>query len=473
MPVRHEYPDPLFSGRAPVSNMDAEKTVIGSCILSDVGRSLCMQSLEPIDFYAEKNEKVFRVLREAEKAGAVHFLALCDMLQARGLLEEIGGTDYLQGCMDICLSPDTPEVAIGIVKDKSNRRRMVRALLESRDLVEDQTRPFDEVQAGVEGKVLAVRTAPVDTTGPEEWAEQLEAEAAAVEAGGEGRRRVKTGLTLDTSVNMFPGQLTTLGGGTSQGKTAVAITITRNAVLRLNERTYYWSGEMNRGELWERMAAAELCISYERVQKRELTPTERARIKDLAATIKKAPLTVRDEAKSVAEIRAECRWIAAKQGQLDLIVVDYLSLTKDLNSEAEDRDRRDTRVGKVVWELIQTAKELDCHVLMLHQLNRQKDMRSNGRPRLSDLRESGAIEHHSHNVIFPYRPDRDESLSDEERDQYLGCMEIVVGKARGGKIGSLWFGFNGDYQQVLNKPKPWPAPVGSKKAQGRRGASGN
>lgn len=461
-----------FAEAEPICNLEAEQVVIGACLLSDIGRAICMTELRADDFYAAGHAEIYRALGEADKSGSVQLVAVIDALKARGV--SAVDRSYLETCIEQCREPNAPQWAAQLVKEKALRRRIIRTLGQAKVLAENQTRPLDEVQAATEAMVLGLREAPKDEIEPEDWAQQVIDEAAMVARGEDGRRRILTGMTdVDANVNLWPGRLSVLSGGTSQGKTAVAITMAANAALRLKQRTYFWSGEMDKQELWERMAASELSLSYEGVQKRWLTPEQGQAVKALARRIKQSPLIVKDQSRSVADIRAECRYIAQKQGPIDLVVVDYLTLLRELNMEADDQGRRDTRVGKAVWDLIQMARELDCHVLLLHQLNREKDRRSTGRPKISDLRESGQIEHHAYNVMLVYRPDRDEALPDEDRARYNGWLELIVGKARGGKVGSIFLGFDGDKQQVRDRPKPWPtrtppAPIPTRSSQSNR-----
>lgn len=448
----------LFSEKAPPHALESEQAVLGAMILSPIGHTIAAQELEPDDFYSRQHADVYRVLKSMD--GYVDLLTLKARLDAEGLMERIGGFTTLTNCTNSCLHPDRPQAYIAIVKDKSHRRRLIKSLMESQNITADEVRPVDEVQSEVERLIFGVRTPPKDESTVEDWAALVESEAALVEAGVE-RKRVRTGIyNLDEALRLYPKQLTVLAGGTSHGKTAVSLAIALNAAIDLGQRTYFWSGEMDRSELWERMFAAELSIRYEDVQERRLTVAQRERIKEFATKVKGSPLTVRDHPMTAQDIRADCRHIALTEGAVELIIVDYLALMKELNSEAESSDRRDVRIGIIIWNLIQCAKELNAHVILLHQFNRDKDKRGNARPRVSDLKDSSTIEQHAHNVCLIYRPERDESMSPEDAKQYSGKMEFIVGKARGGVVGSLWLAFNGMYQQVTNLIKNlWPSPV--------------
>jgi replicative DNA helicase len=447
----------MFSETTPPHALESEQFVLGAMILSPIGHTIASQQLEPDDFYSRQHADIYRTLKSMD--GYVDLLTLKARLDAEGIMERIGGFTTLTNCTNTCLFPDRPDPHIVIVKDKSHRRRLIKSLMESQTLTSDEIRPVDEVQSEVERLIFGVRTPPKDESDVLQWAAQVETEAVLLEAGIE-RKRVRTGIhTLDEALRLYPKQITVLAGGTSHGKTATSLAIALNAAIHLRQRTYFWSGEMDRTELWERMFAAELGIRYEDVQERHISPADRIRIKEFAAKVKASPLIVRDHPMTAQDIRADCRHIAMTQGAVELIVVDYLALMKELNEVAEGSDRRDVRIGIIVWNLIQCAKELNAHVILLHQFNRDKDKRATARPKVSDLKDSSTIEQHAHNVCLIYRPERDESLSPDDVVRYKGVMEFIVGKARGGKVGSLWLTFNGVMQQVVNLAKHlWPSP---------------
>lgn len=434
--------------------------------MSPLGRSTCIQELEPTDFYAKKHATLFNLIRSMDD-GTVDLLTVYERLRATGAEDDVGGMMYLTTLMNSVVAANVPDAHVRIVKDKSQRRRLITALQEALHRTRDELHPIDDVQSYAERQILEVREPPKEEQTAEDWAALVESESALVEAGLEGRRRILTGYhELDKRLRLYPKKLSVLAAGTSQGKSAQMLAIAVKSSLYLGQRTYIWSGEMDRTELWERMCASELSISYERVQERTLNQTERDAIKGLMARVKASPLTVRDDPKTVMDIRADCRYLRRTQGQIDLVIVDYLALLKELNQETEGNDRRDVRIGIVIWNLIQMARELDCHVLLLHQLNRAKDARPIGRPRVSDLKDSSTIEQHAHNVLLLYRPERDESLSEDVVAQYRDMLEFIIGKQRSGKVGSTWLTFIGDKQQIINlAPSQWPKVVTDRKGR--------
>lgn len=446
-----------FSEQVPPHSLEAEQAVIGACLESDLGRLTVVQQLRPEDFYFARHRHIYRAILELDAKGPVNTLLVADRLEDLGLLEECGGLAYLMHCFRLCPTPNVPDAFVAVVREKAARRRLLTALAQARAVVLDESRPWDEVQSEAEGLVLGAHEPEPEEIDPEEWAHEVETEAALVAEGLQGRRRVRTGLRyVDNTLKLWPKKLTTLAGGTSQGKTATAIAFTLGA-LRQGYRVYYWSGEMHRTEIWARMAASELGLRYGDIEERRLTLEETARIKGFMADLKQKPLVIVDSPRTVPQIRAECRQIAKRDGQIDLVVIDYLGLLADLNREVEGGDRRDVRVGMAVWNLRQLADELDCHVLLLAQLNREPGKRSTGRPRLTDLKESSAIEQHSDAVAFVYRPERDDALSEAERSRYAQRLQLIVAKQRGGKTGHVWLQYQADIQRIATlHHSQWP-----------------
>lgn len=431
--------------------------VIGSCLTSPLGRTICIQELQPKHFYSDKHRIIFAAIRQLDDSGYVDIVTVQDRLEAMGKLEDVGGVSHLLSCINMCPTINVPTGYVTIVKDKAERRELYLALTDARARVLDEVTPFDEIRGHVQETVLNAGEMPVDNITALSWVEHVRAEAAMVEARVDGRRRIKSGVSLiDNRVNMWPGRLTVVAGDTGIGKSVFSTKLIRESCLRLNQRVVAWLGEMDKAELYERIFAAEVNMDYADIQHRRLSQKQVDQMEAFARKLDASPLTILDQAMTVAEIRAYCRYLKHTVGAPDIVVIDYLLLLADLNREAEGSDRRDVRIGIIVWNLIQMARELDCHVVLVHQFNRQKSARSTGRPRLSDLKESSAIEQHSYNVLLLYRPDRDESLDPDDREQYQGLMEVIIAKARGGKVGNVWLNFIGQNQELKDKHRPWP-----------------
>jgi replicative DNA helicase len=430
---------------------------LGACLLSPVGRATVVQALKADDFSVAVHQSIYGAVLALDESGNVDPITVSDWLRARGE-ERAGDLDYLLSCINSCSTPTVPDALCNIVKDKSKRRQLWKAIGQARAVVEDETIPLEEVQSQAEELVLGVREPVKSDVTAQSWADMLETRAAQRKAGIDTSPRIKSGIsTLDNNcVRLRRGRLTTVAADTGIGKSVMATKLLRESALRLNQRAVAWLGEMDKDEMYERVAAAELGINYEAIQDAELDDKDLQRIKAFAKTLDEAPLDILDEPMTVRDIRSYCRYVAHTKGKVDLVVIDYLLLLKELNQETENSSRRDLRIGIVVWNLIALARELDCHVVLVHQFNREKSKRTTNRPRLSDLKESSAIEQHSYNVLLMYRPDRDDALEPDEREKYKGWLEVIVAKARGGKVGSKWLNFKGDTQDITMAHRPWP-----------------
>lgn len=417
-----------------------------------------MQSLKPRDFYGDKHKAIYEAILYLDESNGVNVISVLERLRALGKDKEIGGFEYLTNCADMCLSPDTPEGQISIVKEKSLRRQLYNVAARVTNVAKDETIPVDEAISQIEGAVFSVRKPSSDSNSPVKWAASVREEAALAGIGIE-RRRVRTGLPeLDKHLRMYPGGITIMAGDVGNGKSTTAGVFVVNSVLHMQtpQRCCVWLGEAEKGEFYERLFAKEKKIPYGQIQDRLLSNAELAELDKLAAQLEASPLTVWDKPMTVSEIWANCRYIANTQGQIDFLLIDYLTLLKDLNGEAEGGDRRDVRIGIVLWNIMQICKELGCHAIILHQFSRKKSERDTGRPRISDLKESSFIEQHAHNVLLLYRPDCDEALIAEEKEKYAGWFEINIAKARKGRRGSTWFKFDGDHQDIKTGVPPWP-----------------
>lgn len=444
----------MFSEKLAPQALESEQFVLGAMLLSPVGRYTCLRDLNEHDFHDTRHSQIFVAIRTLDDSNSIDVLQVYAHLKANRIDIDL---PYLFSCQNACTAPSVPEAHIEIIRQKATLRRLIKELRESINLAEDESRPVEEVQSAIEGKVLGVREPPKEELSPEDWAEQVETESVLREAGHDSRRRIMTGYYhIDEFLRLYPKKLTVLAGRTSDGKTATALAIAMKSALALGQRTYIWSGEMDRAELWERMCASELDVPYGSIQDRRLTAQERTKVKAFASQVKDSPLIVRDRAMTIAEIRADCRYLTHTVGQIDLVVIDYLLLLKDLNAEAEGNDRRDVRIGIMVWNLIEMARELDCHVLLVHQMNRMVATRPTNRPMVSDLKESSAIEQHANNVLLVYRPERDDKLDADTVEAYKGMMELIIGKQRGGKTGNIWLELDADKQRLTTKQRPWP-----------------
>jgi len=229
------------------------------------------------------------------------------------------------------------------------------------------------------------------------------------------------------------------------GKTALALNITQNVALKLKVPVLFVSLEMSGLELADRMLCSLAEIDSLRLRNGSISQTERQRLVQKMSEISESPLFVDDSpSRTVTEIAAAARRIRRRQNALGMIVIDYLQLVEPDNP----RDPRQEQVAKMTRRLKGLAREMKVPVLCLAQLNRQAEVAKENRPRLSHLRESGAIEQDADVVMFVHREEY--FHSGEQRDQFAGQAQIIVAKQRNGPIGDLDLLWHKEYARFVN-----------------------
>jgi replicative DNA helicase len=247
----------------------------------------------------------------------------------------------------------------------------------------------------------------------------------------------------EKTAGLQPGDLIVIAGRPSMGKTALALNIARNASFQTANPTAVFSLEMSKEQLSLRMLSAEARIDSSRMRGGFLSQTDLSRIHHAAAVLGDIPIYIDDSpAISALEIRAKARRMKMEKG-LGLIIIDYLQLMKGRRSA----ERRDLEISEISRALKALAKEINVPVVALSQLNRKVEERTNRRPVLSDLRESGAIEQDSDVIVFIYRDDVYNKAEDNPNE---GIAELIVAKQRNGPTGTVKLAFLDQYTRFEN-----------------------
>jgi replicative DNA helicase len=411
---------------------DAEAAVIGSMILDEAARDECVAILQVKDFFDHRCAVLFRCLSELHATGKrVDPLLAYDWLRTRQLLEEAGGAAFIA---EAFRAVPTPAHAVYYARQVSAaatlRAVMVAASDMGRDAIDNQHDPDAVLQRATKRlEELSERTVRVD---PETIGQMLTRSLAAIEsdiACEVPPASVGTGIAeVDGCLagGLRRKQLVILAARPGIGKTALALQVATSAAIA-GKRVLLLSLEMGQDELAERVLIQQSLVDGNRVRDRSMTPDERRRLVKTAAEISQAPLLVDDRASlTMREITGMCRR-ARRRGGLDLLVVDYLQLLTPIDYRAP----RQEQVAALSRALKLLAKEIDIPVLCLSQMSREAE-KQNREPRLSDLRESGAIEQDADVVVFLHREAR--AMKDES-----GAEEtlLLVAKQRNGPTGSV------------------------------------
>ena len=422
--------------REPPFDLEAEMGVLGSILLMPM---VCdeIASLKADDFYGDANQKIYHALREMHDGGEkIDITLLVSNLRTTGEYEKIGGAPYLAK-----LSGSVPNAAHAvfyaeIVTEKAVYRRLIES---STDILRDayeQTSSAKELCAQAEQKVFAIMDGR-SSQSVQSISDVLHQAMDRMEArlrddyvdGG-----AETGLKDfdEMTGGLHNGELIILAARPSMGKTALAMNIAEHASIVQKAPVLFVSLEMSGIELADRMLCSLARVNGHRLRNGTISSDDRDRLVNKANEISQAPLFVDDSpARTVSEIAAAARRIKRREESLGLIVVDYLQLIDPDNS----RDPRQEQVAKIARRLKGLARELEVPLLCLSQLNRQAEDSKDHQPKLSHLRESGAIEQDADVVMFVHREEY--FHKGEDKAQFAGQAEIIIAKQRNGPIGNV------------------------------------
>jgi len=428
--------------RLPPQNLEAERGVLGSLMLdADMCDEVAMV-VRAEDFYADANQRLYRhIIALHEEGKRIDATLLVERLKQLGELEVIGGMAYLG---EVASSVPYAAHAVyyaEIVRDKATLRGLIHASNEILRDAYDTNTPPAELVGQAEQKIFAVhdeRASDQVTNAHDLMIEAFDRIDAKLE-GTEGHG-VPTGFTdLDNMTGgMHGSEFIILAARPSMGKTALAMNMAEHAALHGNVSTLFVSLEMARVELAQRLLCSQGRIDANKFRSGFISAEDRKRLLEASGRLSQAPLYIDDSpSRSVTEIAACARRLQRKSG-LGLIVIDYLQLLQP----DDPRDPRQEQVAKMARRLKAVARELKIPILCLAQVNRQTEVTKDNRPRLSNLRESGAIEQDADVVMFVHREEYYHTREEAQDAGIAGQGEIIIAKQRNGPTGEIkvaWF----------------------------------
>lgn len=435
---------------SPPADIDAELGVLGSILLMpDVCDEVSL-ILRADDFYDDAHQRLFRHIQDMHDAGRkIDITLLVDQLKSAGDFETIGGASYL-----FKISHSVPNAAHAryyarIVREKATLRSLIQASTEIlRDAYEARRDP-KHLLSEAEQKIFAILDHRGSTSVSSireilnQSIDRLDARMRGEHVGG----GVETGFQdLDKLMGgLHNSELVVLAARPSMGKTAFAMNIAEYVAIELREPTLFVSLEMSAIELADRMLCSVARVNGHRMRNGTISNTDRQRLVETAGRISQSPLFVDDSpSRTVSEIAAAARRIRRREKGLGLIVIDYLQLIEPDNSN----DSRQEQVARITRRLKGLARETDVPILCLAQLNRQAEDSKDHRPRLSHLRESGAIEQDADVVMFVHREEY--FLRGAEQQEHEGQAEIIVSKQRNGPVGDIELRWEKEFTRFQN-----------------------
>ena len=419
-------------------SVDAERSLLGSMLLyPESVRKVFDAGLSENDFFVEANRRVFTTIMDIDnEQKPVEVTGVVTRLNDKGLLNQIGGMEYLMSLADVATAPVNTSHYIELIYNKSLLRKMVELTSNlSDDVMNNNYDDIDEFFDSAEKKIHDL-TGQRRTTEFVTSKEVLKEVFASIQRmrNSKGMNGVESGFDLlDRVTNGFQkGDLIILAARPSMGKTAFALNLCLNAVKR-NKTVALFSLEMPAVQLVNRLLSSKAQVDGFKVRTGKLNNDELNRLVDMGNELEKANLFIDDSSVlRTSEIISKCRKLKSEHG-LDLIIIDYLQLLKGTRAE-----NRQQEVSEISRNLKQLARDLDCPVIALSQLSRSIEQRGGEkRPLLSDLRESGSIEQDADLVIFLHSTDYYAKEKPPVRR-----MEVILAKHRNGELRNIHLSFN-------------------------------
>ncbi|MFY9213273.1 MAG: replicative DNA helicase [Tissierellaceae bacterium] len=434
-------------GRIPPHSVEAEQSILGAMILDKEAINTAVEIIKPEDFYKEANGEIYEaILVLFNKNEPVDLITLSEELKRRGTLEHVGGVTYLANLSSGVATTANAEYYCKIVKDKSTLRRLIKS---SNQIMGKAYEDSEEVGAIIEEaeKQIFDITQGAHREGFSPINEVLLESFARIEEMAANKGQL-TGLTtgfldIDNKLSgLQKSDLVLIAARPSMGKTAFGLNVATNAALKAKAKVAIFSLEMSKEQLVQRMIAATAHVDLQKIISGNLTEDEWLQIINSMGPLSQADIYIDDTAGiSLTEMRAKCRRLKIEKG-LDLVVIDYLQLMQ-LDVRTENRQQEISAISRGLKGL---AKEMECPVISLSQLSRAPELRSDHRPMLSDLRESGAIEQDADVVMFLYR---DEYYNEESEKKNIG--EVIIAKHRNGPTGTVELVWKKEFTKFLDK----------------------
>lgn len=439
--------------KVPPHSVDAEQAVLGGLMLDNTEWDNLADVLLPEDFYRPEHQIIFRVMSQQSEANSpIDVVTLVESLNSLNELASAGGIEYLGELTDNARGTANIHAYAEIIRERAILRRLISV---ANGIADSGYNTGGKKAAAVldeaEQQVFNIADERPQDQGPVPINPLLSKAVDRIDelAGLDGSLTgLSTGFTdLDEMTSGWQkSDLVIVAGRPSMGKTAFAMNLVENAVLNSDKPVLVFSLEMPAQSLIFRMLSSIGKLDQTKLRTGKLTEEDWPGFNNAVAKLKDRPLFIDDGAAlSPMEMRARARRIVREHGSLGLVVVDYLQLMQIKGFG----DNRVGEISEISRSLKLLAREFECPVIALSQLNRSLEQRPNKRPVMSDLRESGAIEQDADIISFIYR---DEVYNEDSPDK--GVAEVIIGKQRNGPIGTVRLSFVGKYTRFENHAQP-------------------
>ena len=419
--------------------IEAEQSVLGSILLDKDLIIVVIDIVSKEDFYSDQNAEIYdSMLTLFKNSEPIDLITIVNELRKRSLLEKVGGIPYITS---LSSAPDfTSHITkyAAIVKEKSILRKLIRTSTDLMQKSYEQSMQIQDILDFAEKSIFDIAQEK-DQRGLVKI-ENVLADSFEILQDLYMRKDKMTGITtgfidLDRKINgLQKTDLILIAARPAMGKTAFSLNIAQNAAMKGNASVAIFNLEMSKEQLIQRMISSTSHVELNKLKNGNIEDDEWPKITTGMGIIQNTKIYIDDSPGITAvELRSKCRRLKVEKG-LDLVLIDYLQLM-----EGDGRtESRQQEISKISRSLKILAKELECPVIALSQLSRAVEQRSDHRPMLSDLRESGAIEQDADLVMFLYRDDYYNPDSDQKN-----ITEVIIAKHRHGEIGTIpltWFG---------------------------------
>jgi replicative DNA helicase len=438
---------PVEFERTPPQNIEAEQSVLGGMLLSKDAIADVVEVLRPTDFYRPAHQIIYEAAVDLYGRGEpVDQITVAAELTRRGEITRVGGAPYLIDLADAVPTAASAGYYARIVAEQAILRRLVEAGTRIVQLgYAGRGDDVDEVVDRAQQAIFDVteRRTSEDYIRLEDLLQPTLDEIEAIGSRDGDLHGVPTGFKdLDALTNgLHPGQLVIVAARPAIGKSTLGLDFARAASIKNSKTSVIFSLEMSKHEITMRLLSAEARVSLQNMRTGRMTDDDWSRLARRMGEVANAPLFIDDSPNlTMMEIRAKARRLKQRQ-ELELIIVDYMQLM----SSPRKVENRQQEVSEISRSMKLLAKELEVPVVAISQLNRGPENRTDKKPQLSDLRESGSLEQDADMVILLYRED-----AFEKESPRAGEADFIVAKHRNGPTGTITVAFQGHYSRFID-----------------------
>ncbi len=427
--------------RLPPQNLEAEMAVLGSMLLEEDALASALEQLEDAAFYKDAHRKIFAILSQLyQQDVAVDLVTVTEALTSRNLLESVGGASYLATLTGVVPTAANVEHYCRIVREKAILRSLIKASTTIATECYEETGAADVLLDQAEQRIFQIASHKIkrDAVALKDLIKgSIETIDALYQRKG-ATTGLPTGFTeLDQMLSgLQPADFIVVAGRPAMGKSSFAMGLAEHAALIQRAPVAMFSLEMSKEHLVQRLLCSHARINAHNVRSGRLSNTDWPKLTQAAGKLSEAPIYIDDTpGVSVLELRARARRLKARHG-IGLLILDYLQLMEEPNKS----DNRQQEISVISRSLKAIARELEVPVIGVSQLSRAPERRETFRPRLSDLRESGAIEQDADVVLLLFREDYYTPTPENQ-----GVAEVIIAKQRNGPTGTVKLAFIKEY----------------------------